>query len=539
MTFHRKSFKMPLLVSAGLVAANATVPAASARTKVTPYLEVGQIVTADLKGSDVLTYSTIAAGIDASIANKRSEAQVSYRYERRIGYGGKVNDNDVHTGLARARYEVVNNVLSIEGGAIATRARSDIRGSAPGLLVGNVDNVTQVYSGYVGPTLTTNVGDLTVGAGYRIGYTRAEAGNFTTPAGQPAIDRFDDSVTQLATASVGMKSGVLPFGWTVSGAFEREDAGQLDQRFESKNIRGDVVLPVSPTLAAVAGVGYEDIKASQRSALSDANGAPVVDRNGRFVTDPNSPRLLAYDQDGLFYDVGVIWRPSQRTNVEAHVGKRYGGLSYSGSATYAASSATSFQINVYDQVETFAQQLNDNLALLPTSFTAPNNGLNSQVGGCIFGSGSGRGGGCLNSAFQSVNSSVFRSRGITALASTNRGPLNFGVGLGYAQRRYRTPITGAGISLNGVTDQSYFGEGRVSYQIDDSSNVNAQVFASLYDSGIIGAPNVLSTGATGAYNRSFGDHLSTTAAVGLFSSRIDGQDGDLTGTALLGMRYSF
>ncbi len=538
MTIHRNII---LSTVAFIAIAASTMPAeAKKKAQVTPYIEVGQVVTADLKGGDTLTYSTVAAGIDASISNARSEAQINYRYERRIGYGKKLNDSDIQTGLARARFGVIPNKLNIEAGAIATRARADIRGNAPGLLVGNVDNVVQVYSGYVGPTLTTNVGNLKVGAAYRLGYTRAEAGNFVAAPGQPALDRFDDSVTNLASASVGMESGVLPFGWTVSGAYEREDAGQLDQRFESKTARGDVVLPVSPTVALVGSVGYEDIEASQRSALADANGAPVVDGRGRFVTDKSSPRLLAYNQDGLFYDAGVVWRPSRRTNIEARVGKRFGSLSYTGSATYQANSATAFQVNVYDQLETFAQQLNDNLALLPTNFTNFNNPLNSQAGGCLFGGGGGgRAGGCLNPAFQSVNSAVFRSRGITGLVSTQRGPLNIGFGAGYAQRKYRTPTGAVGFSLNGLTDESYFAQGQVAYQIDDASNINAQVFASLFDSGILGAPNVLSTGATGAYNRTFGQHLSTTAAVGLFSSRVDGQEGDLTGTALLGLRYSF
>lgn len=526
------------LVSVALLI-GATSPAIS-KTEVAPYLEVGQILTADLKnGGDVLTYSTAAVGIDTTVSNARTELQLNARYERRFGYGDKLNDQDILTGLLRGQTQIVPNALSLEAGGIATRARSDIRGSAPGLLVGNVDNITQIYSGYVGPTLATNVGDLKVGAAYRLGYTRAEAGNFVAAPGQPTLDRFDDSVTNRASASIGMDSGRLPFGWTISGTYEREDAGQLDQRFEGKFVRGEVTLPVSPTVALVGGVGYEDIEASQRSALADANGAPVVDGNGRFVTDPNSPRRLAYDQDGLFYDVGVIWRPSRRTNVAARIGKRYGGLTYSGSATYQATSATAFGVNVYDDVATFSQQLNDNLALLPTSFTSPNNALNSQVGGCIFGGGGGSAGGCLNTAFQSVNSSVFRTRGINALVSTNRGPLSLGFGLGYAQRRYFAPNGGVGFSLDGVRDESYFAQGQLGYAIDDQSNFDAQVFASLFDSGIAGAPDVLSTGATGAYNRTFGRRLTGTAAVGLFSSRVDGQEGTLTGTALLGLRYGF
>src|SRR5690606_27010607 len=34
---------------------------------VSPYLEVGQVLSAELKGGDVLTYTTIAAGVDAAV----------------------------------------------------------------------------------------------------------------------------------------------------------------------------------------------------------------------------------------------------------------------------------------------------------------------------------------------------------------------------------------------------------------------------------------------------------------------------------------
>ena len=78
MTIHRHS----VLSTVALIAlATATTPAlAKKKATITPYLEVGQIVTADLKGGDTLTYSTVAAGIDAQVSNARSEFQVNYRY---------------------------------------------------------------------------------------------------------------------------------------------------------------------------------------------------------------------------------------------------------------------------------------------------------------------------------------------------------------------------------------------------------------------------------------------------------------------------
>lgn len=522
------------------VAASMIAAPAHARKEITPYLEVGQVISADLKGSnDVVTYSQIAAGVDASVANNRSEAQVSYRYERRVGWDDKIADGDVHSGLARARYQVLPNRLSIEAGALATRSRVDARGDAPGLLVGNVDNVTQVYAVYAGPSFKTEAGPLQLTAAYRLAYTKVEASDVVLAPGQPRLDSYDDSVSHLATASVGMGPGELPFGWTIAGAIEREDAGQLDQRFDRKGIRGDVIVPVSPTVAIVGGVGYEDIEASQRAPLLDGTGAPVVNAKGRFVADPASPRLLAYDLDGLYWDVGVAWRPSRRTSLEARIGRRYGSMSYTGSFSYQMNPATAFGVVVYDEIQTFGQQLNDNLALLPTNFATVSNPLAPQFGGCVFGNG-GSAGGCLNPAFQSINSSVFRTRGVTAVMSRHRGPWSMGVGLGYAQRKYETPvITGVTFNLNGVRDESWFGQGQLAYEIDERSRIDAQIFASLYDSGILNAPNVLSTGLTSSYRRTFGRRLSGLAAVGLYSNKVGGQEGDLNASALLGMRYSF
>ncbi len=525
-------------LSVALMALALTAPAA-AKTEVSPYLEFDQVASADLKnGGDVLTYSTVAAGIDATVSNSRAQGQIAYRYERRFGWGDRLDDEDIHSGLARGAFQIIPRTLSIEGGAIAARTRSDIRGDAPGLLVGNVDNITQIYSLYAGPTLTTHVSDVDVGAAYRIGYSAADGSDFVPGPGQPVIDNFDDSVSHLATASAGMQSGILPFGWTVNGAYSREDGGQLKQRFENKHVRGDVVVPLSPTLAAVGGVGYEDIEISSRAPLLDGTGAPVVDSKGRFQTDPASPRLLAYDSDGIYWDVGVAWKPSRRTNLEARVGRRYGSMSYTGSFAWQADQSTAFNAVVYDQVTTFGQQLNDNIALLPTSFVTSNNPLSSGFGGCTFGQGGTSGGGCLNPALQSVNAAAYRARGVTAALSRVRGPWSYGLGLGYSNRKYLTPA-GAGFALSGVSDENWFVDGQIGYAIDRQSSVDAQIFASLYDSGILGAPNVLSTGATGAYHRQFGRKLSGTAAVGLYSNKVEGQDGDLFGSALLGMRYTF
>jgi hypothetical protein len=508
------------------------------QVQVTPYLEVSQAFFADLKnGGDVLTYTTLTSGVDASVRTQRTEVQVNYRYDYRYSWNRQQGDQQLHSGIARARQIVVPNLLSLEAGALATRTRVDIRGAAPNTFVGNPSNVTQLYSVYAGPTFATNFGELQVGANYRFGYTKVESRTRgTLVSGQPLLDIFDSSTSHVATATIGMGTGTLPFAWTVSGGYEREDAKQLDQRFESKFVRGDVTYPVTDSLAVVGGVGYEKIKASQRDALRDVNGNPVLDSNGRFQTDPNSPRLLAFDQSGFIWDTGVVWKPSRRTQAEFRVGRRYGSMTYTGSLSYQMSESLGLQVGVYDGIQTFGRQLNQSLAALPTQFTVARNPFGNPVNGCVY-SVTGNGG-CLDAALQSVATGTYRSRGLNAVLSYQRGPMRAGIGGGYAQRKFFAPNS-AFFSTNGVTDESYYLQGFVGRQLDEVSSIDASVYMSLFKSGIAGAPNVLGTGATASYNRRFGSRFTGTAAFGLYSSRVENQGSSLTGSALLGARYDF
>ena len=533
--------KRSILLAAGALGALAASPAAArdrARTQVTPYIELGQVLTADLQSGDVLTYSTVTAGIDATVQTRTVELQLSYQYQRNISWDKDVGDDDIHSGLARAAVRVAPG-LSIEGGALATRARSDIRGAAPVVLSANDQNISQVYSAYVGPTYTGNLGAASVGASYRFGYTKVEApGSTGVLPGSPPLDTFDDSKSHLAQASIGVKPGtVLPIGLTASAAYERDDAGQLDQRYEGKYGRADAVLPVSGTLALAAGVGYEKITTSQRAALVDSTGQPVVDADGRFVTDKSAPRRIAYETDGLIYDAGVLWRPSPRTFLEARVGKRYGGTTYIGSFSYAASDSLGMRIGVYDSVQTFGRQLRDGISQLPSSFIDQRDTFGQQFSGCTFGQSSEQAGGCLNSVFQSISSSSYRARGVDGVIGVNRGPISFGAGIGYANRRFYSP-PGTSYSIVGVTDESYYAQAYFNATLDRNSGINADVFANYYESGLGTQPGITSLGATGLYYRNFG-RIGTTASLGLYNFSQEGADDQTSAQAQVGVRYSF
>jgi hypothetical protein len=507
------------------------------RTEITPYIEAQQVAVADLKDfGDVLTYSTVAVGVDASVQTRSVEGQVNVRYERLIAYDKGVDNQDQVTGLARGALRITRG-LSLEAGGIAARSKIDGRGASPTNLVGNPDNVTQVYSVYAGPTLSLQNGDLSVNAAYRVGYSKVESKEVgSLPTGQLPLDTFDDSISHSATASIGMQPGQLPIGWSVGAGYDREDAGQLDGRFESKYVRGDVTVPITGGLAVVGGIGYEDIKISERDALRDAGGVAVVDDNGRLVTDPASPRLVAYQEDGLIWDVGVMWRPSNRTSVSGYYGQRYGTDTFGANLSYQPNNQWAVNVSVYDQVTAFGNLLNDNLAALPTSFRNARNPLSGDIGGCAFGE---SGGFCFNDALQSATSASFRVRGVSAALSSKVGGWDTGVAIGYDRRKYLTSAFGARADLAGLVDQNYFATAYIGTDIDQRSRFDTSVYANYFDPGFAGATDVLGVGANAAYYRQIIRGLSATAAVGLDSYRQENFDSQLTGSALLGLRYSF
>ena len=238
---------------------------------------------------------------------------------------------------------------------------------------------------------------------------------------------------------------LLPVGITLSGLYTRESSGQLSQRYEGWFGRGDVLVLVSPTIALAGGVGYEKIETSQRDPLLTSAGDPALDEDGRFVTDRNSPRRIAYRTEGVYYDAGVVWRPNRRTEVRGSVGRRYGSTSYTGSLTYQASLTVGYSAIVYDTVTTFGRQLRTGLANTPTSFRVQRDPFAQQFGGCVFGTTGASPGGCFDDVFQSISTASYRARGIEGVVAATRGRSTSGrasaTPIASSTRRTRAPAS--------------------------------------------------------------------------------------------------
>ena len=486
-----------------------------------------------------MTYSQVAAGVDVSIQGRNNGGSASVRYERTIGYDNTVADSSTLSGVARGYASVVPHAVTIEGGALATRTRVDANGGATVGAGRSRDAESRIYSAYAGPNVHTSAGDAEINANYRIGYTRVDAPDaIAAVPGAPALDVFDDSVVQSAGFHVGTKAGApLPVGVGVGGGLYQEDVSNLDQRVRDAHVRADVTVPMTPALAAVGGVGYEDVEVSSRDAVRDGAGVPVIGADGRFVTDKSAPRQLAYDVSGLIWDVGVMWRPSSRTSAEAHVGRRYDSLTYYGSFAWAASSRSSVNLSVYDGLTGFGGQLNNALVALPTDFGANRNPITGDITGCVA---SLQGNNCLTGVLGSVRSAVFRGRGVNASYSEQIGRMSAGIGAGYDRRKFIAAPGTVLAAANGVVDESWWLAAYLSGQIDARSTFNVNAYANWLTSGFAGAGDATVLGASAAYRRYLLDGLSANAAVGLdyLDSAAAGQD-LRTASALLGLRYDF
>ncbi len=512
---------------------------AQRRAEIVPYIEASQVLTTQLEPfDDTVTYTRIAAGVDASVSGRRSGAAVSLRYERRFGWEDGDLDGDTISGVARAGIAVAEGV-KLEAGALATQTRVEGNGfSSVGGTAGDDDSTSQVYAFYAGPSVHSAAGDVEIEGHYRLGYTRVEEPDVLTlaPGSQP-VDVLDESTVHMAYARAGTRPNtVLPVGVGLGAGYTRQDISNLDQRVIDGFVRADVTVPVSPNVALVGGVGYEDVEVSSRDAVRDANGLPVIGSDGRLVTDESAPRRIAYATDGLIWDVGVMWRPSRRTSAEFYVGERYGTMTYRGNFAYAPDSRSSFNVSIYDGLTGIGGVMVNQLAALPEEFAAFRNAVTGEIGGCVAAL---EGQSCFAGALGSVRSAVFRSRGLASSYSVNLGRTQFGVGVGYDRRKY---VGAAGTvlgAIDGLVEETVWFAAYAGTRLDERSTLNFNASANWFENEFDVNGDALGFSSSLAYQRQLIRGLSGTAAVGLDGISQENLPDFLSASALLGLRYAF
>lgn len=511
--------------------AGLAMAAPTERPSIHPYLEVGQVLTQDFRADDVLTYSTLSVGADASVRRARTEVQLNYRYDRHIGWGKDLADHDAHYGMGRARTDLIRDHLSLEGGLLGTRTRQSFRGDALGDGVLNDANSSQLFSAYIAPEARSQIGLVDMSARYRLSYARATNNWSEVPnLENDFLAPFRSSVAQSVEVHAGMRAGTMPFGWSLSGGMGQDRQGLLAGRFTQRQIRLDLLLPINNSLALIGGVGQQWVRSSQKEALRDALGGAIRDQKGRIQEDPSKPRRLVYDFDGLYWDVGLQWRPSSRTALDARMGRRFGARSYTASFNWQARPDAALTISIYDEAETLGQELARGLDGLPASYWT--GGYGSLLGGLGCGFGDNGGGSCLNDNLSGLNGMAYRNRGGELVWSQRRGRLGLGLGLGYHRRDF------LGLAAVVPDQQSAFANIGLTYQASYQTEVRSDLVVSLYDEiGPFGTPRVAET-MTVSLSHGFSRRLSGQASLGVTASQGEGRD-LLLGTARAGLRYQF
>ncbi|MDE1466580.1 preprotein translocase subunit YajC [Aurantiacibacter sp. D1-12] len=508
--------------------------------EIAPYIEAAQVVTAELSpGDDVVTYSRVAAGVDAGFGGRYSSGSVSLRYERRFGWSDNVSDSDTISGIARTSLALAGPALTFEAGGLASRTRVESNGSTSlGDFGLDDDFTTQIYSVYAGPAVRTQLGRAELTGAYRLGYTRVESPDaFQLDPQSAPVDLFDESITHNASARIGFAPNtVLPVGLGVGAGWNRQDLSNLDQRIDDRHVRADVTVPVSPNVAFVGGVGYEEVEVSSRDALRDINGDPVIGPDGRFVTDESSPREIAYETDGLIWDVGVMWRPSNRTSLSAGVGRRYGSTTYYGNLSYAPNANSSLGVSVYDNINSFGGQLTGALDTLGTDFAALRNPVTGDLGGCVA---STEGQNCGLASLGSLRSGVFRSRGVSIGYGGTAGRTTYSVGAGYDRRTFIAGQNSILAATDGIADETFWLASYVARQLDRNSQLSFGATGSLFESGVDGVGSTYGYSVNTAYSRNFIEGLTATAAVSLDGITRDDLPDYQAASALVGLRYTF
>lgn len=526
----------------GLFVGGAACGAARAdRPEIGAFIDTQQVAETQLHGpgEDDVTYTEVSGTLTAQIKNRRIVASGTYRLSYRMPEAGDVGKSFNQDGLMRLQANVIDEWLTMETGAIVTRSRVDATGAAPQFNFGDPKNLAQTYSAFAQPTISHRLGDLGLGLSYRYAYTQNETTQDAPTTSGPINDRFDSSKTQRVTLDLGMDPGALPFGWKVASEYRHENTTNLAEHFRSFNMIGEVRVPLADKpIALVASGGYEQIRTSERSALLDpVTGLPVRGKGGRFVVDPASPRLLTYDVSGLVANAGVIWKPSRRTRMEARVGRRYGDLSVTGLVELRPNERSGLTFIVSDRVESFGQGISDGLAGTPPAIDVSQVDPASPYQQCVFGKTKGSGQ-CLNGALGQASASSYRERAANIIFVRSMRIWTFSGSLGYSRRDY-IDNPNSPVSLDGVVDESFFGNMTFGRPLSRTSGLSFSFSGNLFKNGQVGAADVMSGSFSTNYYQSFGRGIRMQASVAVDGSKQDGTATDVSGRARLGLQYRF
>lgn len=543
-------------VAASFITALTSAPA-SADVDFAPYASLRQVVADSTSaGREARGWLEAGAGFAMLLDTNRVDGNISYRYARRIEEFGDLSQRNRHNANANVRAEVIQDFLMLNAGGTASQYASDARGFNAINADDESSNQTQVFSGYVEPSIIQRLGDFaTFQARYRLGAVSADSPRegLTSP-GSIGLDpsdgigsRLTDSVSQSGGVTLASTRSTNTINWSLNGQVTREDVDQLNQKYRGYSGGGEIGIRVSRKLELLGSGGYEDIENTQDSILFDPiTGLPDLDDDGNFQVDPAMPRRSAYDFNGAYWNGGFRYTPSRRTSLEFRAGERYGSANFLFNFSHRSRNGMTIQAN-------FEQTLNSFSRLLTQSQNGVIIGA-TRVGGldqlgvpnCVFGvDPASEDGSCVGGITQSLTPATFKSdRGVLTI-SRQVEALTWAATAFYDKRRYvdSQQLQAPGqppLPLDLFGDDESFGlRGRVSLRLGDQQTLG-------FDTMVARNSYALSSGRKDTqvtlgtqYSRRLNQKLSGSATL-YGTHRITENREDISSvTASVGVRYSF
>lgn len=249
-----------------------------------------------------------------SYGSRRVQASINYSLTAAARFGDN-NSNDIYHNLsAVGKAELVEDFLFVEGTATMTQGLISLFGSNADATTNNSNRASVgVYS--LSPYIKKRFGTF---ANAEVRYTLGGAIFGSNTAA--------NAVTNSLVASLDSGSQFNDLSWSVDySLYHADNSGRTrNSTFE----RGSVTL------------GYA---LTRKIRIFGTYG------------EERNDYLSASNASGTFYNVGAGWSPSRRTNVEATIGERYFGRTYSFSARHQTR-ASNWHITYSEDLSDISQQ---------------------------------------------------------------------------------------------------------------------------------------------------------------------------------------
>lgn len=498
--------------------------AAQAKVEFHPQLEVRQSWSEGVSSENGFI-TTISPGADISFDSRRVSGGITYNYERRIGIETRVIDRDRHNLVARVNANIIDDFLSLDTGAVATRLVRDLRGPLSLNPEQDGQNLSDVFNVFVRPTVTRPLGNLArFTASYEFAYTDINdiadpfAAGGTGFDGDLSLGSVADSTQHNVNVSIASLPNSGQLTWSLSGRYGRENIEVLSEQTEVYSGTLDLEYALTRKISLLGSAGWESTFDDRDAPLTDQLGQPVFDDNGDFIVDSTAPRTVVFDQEGVIWDVGVRINPNQRTNLVVRGGERYGDLIWSVALNYQPRPGLTLVGSYNQSVDTFGRLLTQNVNGVPETFIVNRNRVSGLFLGGIFPV-QGLINGFPSSNFSAVNNSVFRVRSGSLGVTYDRRKFQSNLSLFFQTRDLLSfvPLPGVPDELEptniGDRDRSVGAFLTNSFKLSRKSNVSLDLFYSALTFQLSEGRNDNFYGGSVSYTYTLGRHINLFSRV--------------------------